>query len=202
MSDRQHMRVAISVLVLVSATVWFGAAVAVAYDGDLEPAFGSGGVLGIAMGTWDGWGRRGAVQRDGMLVIAGAVEGANDDFALTRVTPLGSLDTFGSGGRVYWDSGWGDDRGWDVAIQDDRKIVAVGTARFDGSDNLTVLRFNADGTPDSSFGYNGYSTVDFGLDSEGRAVAIPILISFLTIISSPLTEILTMGKSEIAFTMA
>jgi uncharacterized delta-60 repeat protein len=159
-------------LVLASVMGWFGGSAVIAYDGDLEATFGSGGVLGIAMGPWDGWGRRGAVQPNGMLVIAGVVEDADDDFALTRVTPIGSLDTFGSGGRVYWDSGWGDDGGWDVAIQDDGKIVVVGTARLDGSDNLTVLRFEADGTPDTSFGYNGYSTIDFGLDSKGRAVAV------------------------------
>jgi uncharacterized delta-60 repeat protein len=156
------------------ATVWFGGANAFAYDGDLEPAYGSGGVLGIAMGSTgeDGWGRRGAVQPDGMLVIAGLVDRINEDFGLARVTPIGSLDTFGSGGRVYWDSGWGDDRGWDIAVQPDGKIVVIGTSRLESANHLTVLRFEEDGTPDTSFGFNGYSIVDFGLSSEGKAVAI------------------------------
>jgi uncharacterized delta-60 repeat protein len=172
MGIRQSVRVVIGSLVLVSATVWPGATVVIAYDGDLDPAFGTSGVLGIAMGTADGWGRRGAVQRDGMLVVAGVVEDLTDDVGLTRVTPGGSLDTFGSGGRVYWDSGWGDDAGWDVAVQGDGKIVVVGTARLESSNHLTVLRFEADGSPDTTFGYNGYSIIDFGVNSEGRAVAI------------------------------
>jgi len=173
MGVRQYVKVLIGSLVLASATVWMGGRVVVAYDGDLDPGFGSGGVLGIAMGTWDSWGRRGAVQHDGKLVIAGVVaDTPDDDFGLTRVTPVGSLDTFGSGGRVFWDSGWGDDRGWDVAIQPDGKIVVVGTARLESSNRMTVLRFEANGTPDTSFGYNGYSIIDFGVSSEGKAVAI------------------------------
>lgn len=172
MSVRKPVRVRIGGLVLASVMVLLGGTMAIAYDGDLDPGFGSGGVLGIAMGTGDGWGRRCAVQWDGNLVVAGIVDRATDDFGVTRVTPIGSLDTFGSGGKVYWDSGWGNDGGWDVAIQDDGKIVVVGTSRLESASHLTVLRFEEDGTPDTTFGYNGYSIVNFGISSEGRAVAI------------------------------
>jgi uncharacterized delta-60 repeat protein len=158
----------------VTATVWLGETAAIAYDGELDPEFGSSGVLGIAMGSIvdDGWGRRCAVQQDAKLVIAGIVERLSDDVGVTRVTPIGSLDTFGAGGKVYWDSVWGDDGGWDVAVQDDGKILVVGTSRLESSNHLTVLRFEEDGTPDTTFGYNGYSIINFGASSEGRAVAI------------------------------
>ena len=172
MRVQQILKGGISFLVLVCAMVWLAETEALAYDGDLDLGFGSGGVLGIAMGTGDGWGQCGAVQSDGMLVVAGIVDRTTDDVGLTRVTPIGSLDDFGTGGRVYWDSGWGDDGGWDVAVQPDGKIVVVGTARLESSDHLTVLRFEADGTPDTTFGYNGYSVVNFGGSSEGRAVGI------------------------------
>ena len=174
MSVRRCIRVGIGSLVLVTVAVWFGEAAAIAYDGELDPGFGSGGVLGIAMGSTgdDGWGRRCAVQQDGMLVIAGIVERLSEDVGVTRVTPIGSLDTFGAGGKVYWDSGWGDDGGWDVAVQNDGKIVVVGTSRLESSNHLTVLRFEKNGAPDTTFGYNGYSIINFGVSSEGRAVAI------------------------------
>ena len=172
MGARLPVRFGVGILVLVSVTVWLGGTVVIAYDGDLEPTFGTGGVLGIAMGIGDGWGRRGAVQSDGMLILAGAAENLSDDVGLTRVTSIGSLDTFGSGGRVYWDSGWGDDHGWDVAVQSDGKIVVVGTSRLESANHLTVLRFDKDGTPDTAFGYNGYSIINFGVNSEGKAVAI------------------------------
>ena len=103
MSVRLCLRVGIAGLVLANVVAWLGGTVALAYDGDLVSSFGSGGVLGIAMGTWDGWGRRGAVQSDGNFLIAGTAERTSDDVGVTRVTPIGSLDNFGSGGRVYWD---------------------------------------------------------------------------------------------------
>ncbi|MBG7606329.1 MAG: hypothetical protein IZT58_17155 [Actinobacteria bacterium] len=172
MSARRCSSLRISGLVFVSAMVWLGGVVVDAYDGDLDLGFGTGGVLGIAMGTGDAWGRGGTVQGDGMLLIAGVVERTSDDVGVTRVTPIGSLDTFGSGGRIYWDSGWGDDGGWDVAVQGDGKIVVAGTSRLESSNHLTVLRFDKDGTPDTAFGYNGYAVINFGVSSEGRAVAI------------------------------
>ncbi len=63
-----------------------------------------------------------------------------------------------------------------VAVQPDGRIVVVGRATDSfGNAALTIARFNADGTRDSSFGIGG-AVIDqlapSGHDSDGRAVAI------------------------------
>ena len=147
--------------------------VAQAWDGELDTGFAGTGIMAILMGTNDGSGQGVAVQADGTYVLVGVAENSNEDFGLARVTPIGSMDgSFGTSGRVYWNSGWGHDGGWDVAMQADGKIVAVGTSRLESAFHLTVLRFNADGTPDVTFGHNGFSTINFGVNSYGRGLVI------------------------------
>ncbi len=71
--------------------------------------------------------------------------------ALVRVNANGSPDaTFGSGGLVTVDMG-GTDIAYDVTLQPDGKIVAVGT----NGDDLAVVRLNPNGSPDATFGTGG-----------------------------------------------
>lgn len=103
----------------------------------------------------------------------------------------GNIDTsFGSGGiaRGYFYSGVSgnfmpyNSIAFDSAIQADDKIVAVGSFyKTDSSSgnnyDIGVHRFNANGTPDLTFGYNGsvvttYQTNGTNSDEEARAVAI------------------------------
>ena len=72
-----------------------------------------------------------------------------EDFALVRYNLNGTLDTsFGGTGEVTTDLGTAFDVAKDVAIQPDGKIVAAGYA--DG--NFALVRCNADGSLDTSFG--------------------------------------------------
>ena len=175
MFPRQRNRIVVGISALGCTCFWLAAITASlvdAYDGDLDPGFAADGIMAIAMGTGDGWGRSIAVQSDGMYVIAGTATNLNEDIGIARVTPIGSMDTFGSAGRVIWNSGWGPDDGWAAAVQEDGKIVVVGTSRFESANHLTVLRFNSGGSPDTSFGNYGTLIVDFGVNSHGRALAI------------------------------
>ena len=88
---------------------------------------------------------------------------------LTPQSTAGDLDpSFGVGGKVVTDFAAGDDAGSSVAIQPDGKILVGGksTAQSDKPD-FALARYNADGSPDSSFGLNGKVTTDFfdGADS-------------------------------------
>src|SRR5262249_61812279 len=62
-----------------------------------------------------------------------------------------------------------------VAIQSDGKIVVAGQTYQAGSQlsDFLVIRLNADGSRDSSFGTNGLVTTDFG-GGEDEATAIAI----------------------------
>jgi uncharacterized delta-60 repeat protein len=77
----------------------------------------------------------------------------------------GTLDpTFGTGGVVVADLGSSSDRGIDIALQPDGKIVVLGSAGVEGSDpparTSTLTRYNPDGTLDPTFGINGKVAVD------------------------------------------
>ena len=103
----------------------------------------------------------------------------------------GMLDaTFGAGssdgtpdGMVSLSLGAGDDQAKAMAVQADGKIVMVGnttTNAIGGSRNITVQRFNSDGSVDTAFGAgteygsgNGAVTLDLG-DSSDQAVAVKI----------------------------
>ena len=102
-----------------------------------------------------------AVQPDGKIVVAG---GVIPGFGmLARLTPNGHLDpSFGDGGIAI-------DRNatplTEVAIQPDGKIVAL-------SSSARLTRYQADGSPDLSFGYNGTAA---GRGAGGDSAHIALL---------------------------
>ncbi len=81
----------------------------------------------------------------------------------TRDTPsAGALDTaFGSAGKVLDTHLAGPARA--VAVQPDGRIIAAGSTRDSaGRSVAAVARYNADGTPDTTFDTDGFRTVSFG----------------------------------------
>jgi uncharacterized delta-60 repeat protein len=87
----------------------------------------------------------------------------------SAIAAPGALDpSFGSGGEVTTDFG-GSDSAQAVAIQSDGKIVAAGLS---GSGDFALVRYNPDGSPDSSFGNGGTLTTDFGGFDAASALAI------------------------------
>lgn len=135
-------------------------------NGSLDTSFDGDGILqtnvtGRANGV--------ILQADGRIVVAGYVPGATDtDFALMRFHSDGSLDTsFGTGGLVTTNlsSAWSsEDIANGVTLQADGKIVAVGVAaRGDYPDReFVVVRYNADGTLDTTFDGDGVVRTDIG----------------------------------------
>ncbi len=139
--------------------------------GDLDPAFGSGGLVTTTIGSADDYARAMAIQSDGKIVATGSAwVGGNLNFALARYNSDGALDTsFGSGGMVTTDFGNWYYYARAMAIQRDGKIVAAGQAFND----FILARYNSDGALDTSFGSGGIVMTDFlgGID-EAFAVAI------------------------------
>jgi len=105
-----------------------------------------------------------AIQPDGKLLITGYDnwQTSNYDVILARVNPDGSLDsTFGSGGKVITALTPGNDTGYAVAVQPDGKIVVAGFTQEGGGAVAMVVRYNADGSLDSTFGNHGVATANF-----------------------------------------
>jgi uncharacterized delta-60 repeat protein len=142
-------------------------------DGSLDTSFGSSGQVTTDFGTTD-LASGVALQADGKIVVAGSSGG---NFALARYHADGSLDSsFGSGGKVTTSSG----SAAVVALQTDGKILVAGRSVGAG-DDFALLRYNADGSLDSSFGSGGKVATDFGsgesasglaLQADGRIVVV------------------------------
>ena len=124
-----------------------------------------------------------AIQPDGKIVVVGH---QNNVFRVARYTPTGQLDTTFSGDGIT-SRGFGGQPGRDfatgVAIQRDVKIVVVGagtTGRNPTDTGVVVVRYNANGSIDTTFDNDGYSVeqlstfneiaTDVAIDSNGRIV--------------------------------
>lgn len=144
-------------------------------DGTLDTSFGGTGKVTTAIGTGHESGQRLTIQSDGKIVVSGySSNGANNDFAVVRYNTNGSLDTsFGGTGKVTTDFAAGNDSAGGIAVQSDGKIV-VGGYMFNGTDNdVAVVRYNVDGSLDTSFGGTGKVTTAIGSSNDqGAALSI------------------------------
>lgn len=154
--------------------------VAVRYlaNGTLDTNFNGSGrrVIAFTDGA-DSFGNAVALELDGRIVIGGTRTNANGSvIAVARLRRDGSFDTSLNGnGKKFIDFGIATGRdafGNGVAVQDDRKIVVVGTREGAGGSDFAVARIDPDGEFDEGFDGSGKTDVDFGPTDEGQAVAI------------------------------
>ena len=63
---------------------------------------------------------------------------------------------------------------WDLAMQDDGRVVAAGTSSAAGTGaNMALARYNPDGSLNAAFGHDSRIMTDFfGVSAEARSVAI------------------------------
>lgn len=114
---------------------------------------------------------------DGKILVAGSYAPPNSvDSAilLARFTERGELDrSFDGDGWLTVDYGPGEDYARSMLVQPDGRIVIGGVITPGGRDALALLRFDAQGVRDSSFGTNGAARADFGgLLFGGRAALL------------------------------
>ena len=143
-------------------------------DGSLDTSFGQGGKVLTDIGSHNDLLYALALQPDGKLVAAGySSNGSDDDFALVRYNPNGTLDTtFGTGGKVTTWIGSGDDMFHALVLQPDGKIVAAGNNVQGSQSVIALVRFNPNGTLDSTFGYFGKVGTAIGSFSDAEALAL------------------------------
>ncbi len=117
------------------------------------------------------------VQPNGKIFVAGTTNTNIADFVAVRYNNDGSLDTsFDSDGKVTTDFNLSQDQGYDVAIQTDDKIVMVGNSGAGYLANIALVRYNVDGSLDTSgFGTNGKVITDVsGGQDQAFSVAMQI----------------------------
>jgi uncharacterized delta-60 repeat protein len=130
---------------------------AFAAAGDLDSTYGTGGLVRTDFTPHGDFAIGMAIQADDKVVAVGDAGGTNPKFAVARYNTDGTLDTsFSTDGKVLTDFGPNADEAVEVAIQGDGKIVVVGGVNVNHLDSrFGVVRYNPDGTLDSSFGVGG-----------------------------------------------
>ena len=137
--------------------------------GTLDTSFGIGG---MSITPQIGEAFDGTLQADGKIV---AVGGLNGDFVVARFNSNGGFDTtFGNGGVVTTDLGSTQDQAEGVAVQADGKIVVAGfTESASNGLDFAIVRYNTNGSLDTTFGTGGIVTTDFDhLDDQAADVAV------------------------------
>jgi uncharacterized delta-60 repeat protein len=137
-------------------------------NGSLDTSFDTNGLVTLDLGGSDAGGR-GAIQSDGKYLIAGSSDAnGSSDFAVARFEATGSLDSsFGTNGVVVTDLGSSsNDYSGTLVVQPDGKIVAAGVSNAEGSNDVALVRYLADGSVDASFGSGGTVLSDIGTNSS------------------------------------
>jgi uncharacterized delta-60 repeat protein len=141
--------------------------------GVLDPTFGSNGKV---FATWTCSSNPAdndiKIQSDGKIVLGTRYyNGSDDDFIVARYNIDGSPDlSFGNQGQVITKIGNYNDWCNCVIIQSDDKILAGGamnnSANSDYNYDFALVRYNSDGSLDTSFGMDGKVRTHIGLSNN------------------------------------
>lgn len=142
-------------------------------DGGLDKGFAEDGFARIPIGAFS-LATAVEIQPDGKIVLAG--EGFPDNFpafATVRLNPDGTRDpTFGVDGIAISKIGQGGGASG-MALQPDGKVIVGGVADVNGH-RFALLRYNADGTPDLTFGRDGAVTDQLDMKDDAAINAIAV----------------------------
>lgn len=132
-------------------------------NGVLDTTFDVDGIVTTDFGNTMNWGYAVAIQNDGKIVVAGmSGEILGSHYALARYNANGSLDsTFDNDGKVTTEVSVEYDGAYDVAIQNNGKIVAAGYSEINADDDFAVVRYNSDGSLDTTFDADGIIVTAF-----------------------------------------
>ena len=154
----------------IAAPVW-------AAGGDLDPLFGTGGIVTTTIGSQGAEAQDLVIQSDGRIVVVGSdgVQTTDTDVTLARYLSDGTLDTsFGSGGIVITPLTSNSDRAYAVALDAQENIVIAGEINqmIGVAGDFLVARYLTDGSLDMSFGTGGVVTTPMPQPGGALAVAI------------------------------
>lgn len=149
-------------------------------DGTIDTTFGTNGKVRFNIGEGNDFVSGVALQDDGKIILGGhkwiSNEELRHDFALVRLNADGSHDTsYGESGVATAQIVDGANYTSAIVIQEDQKVVLAGSTDKAQDYRLGLVRFNADGSLDETFGGDGTGMVSpnlNGQDSFGEGVAL------------------------------
>ncbi len=143
-------------------------------NGSLDTSFGDNGtgIIKTQIGSGDCFGGHLVRQPDGKIVVAGFGYIENQvSLGLVRYNIDGSLDLgFNGSGKVLTAVGSGAMYGTNLTLQADGKLVGVGYSNSTGQNVFTLIRYNSDGSLDSSFNQTGIVTTAIGSNAYAYGV--------------------------------
>ncbi len=139
-------------------------------NGELDLTFGSGGRAQLNLGKYES-ARDVALDAQGRIVTTGQSGFSGSDVVVARFSAAGVPDaTFGSGGAATTNLG-GSEGGAAVAVDGAGRYVVVGRDR-EGTGRQLILRYDASGALDNSFGSAGVVRRDLGGVSGADGLAV------------------------------
>jgi len=145
-------------------------------DGTLDPDFGTAGLVtfhapGISANQYTSWLTDVVVAPDGALIACGftsTMPFAQWSFFVSKFDAQGTPDPgFGTMGSAVFNLSPTADQANSLALLPDGKLLVAGYYSVSGSTDAFLLRLNADGSPDPSFGNGG--TAIFSLPGNDDA---------------------------------
>ncbi len=143
-------------------------------DGSLDNSFNLTGKKVADLGASESYAYGAEIQPDGKIIAVGFAIYGNVNMAIARFTASGELDaSFSSDGVQLTDYTIGEDKFWDVLIQPDNKILAVGHTADLADINFAAVRYNPDGSLDNSFGTGGRMS-DYFLEGDAKCYSVAL----------------------------
>ncbi len=137
-------------------------------DGVPDSSFNSDGVFLLDISQIDDLGYSLVLQPDGKIIGGGVTNtlAGDEDDLLFRLDSAGNLDTtFNATGILIKDYNGSDNRINDVMIQSDGKIITAGYV-FTVDYDISLSRYNTDGTDDVSFGTLSHISHEIGIEND------------------------------------
>ncbi len=133
-------------------------------DGILDTTFGNNGMVLTNFGNSFDGALGLVIQSNGKILVAGYSFEGGYDFALARYNVDGSLDiSFDTTGKVTTNLGGTYDVAYAVTLQNNGKIIVAG----EDNSRFGLVRYNTNGTRDTTFGTNGIVSTGFSSLNDG-----------------------------------
>jgi uncharacterized delta-60 repeat protein len=143
-----------------------------ALTGVLDSGFNVNGIVNVDLGGEE-YADSAVMQPDGKLLVLGE---SDPNILLLRLNSDGTRDSsFGNNGLLTLHVGATIDHANDLVFDNQGRIVITGLALINGAQRIFVMRLNADGSKDTSFGADGVAALDtssFGSMSWVNTIAI------------------------------
>jgi uncharacterized delta-60 repeat protein len=147
--------------------------------GQLDPTYGTGGKFSypadtVSLGEF-------VLRSDGKMIAAG-MKGHNsplgyqsDFFTMCFLADGGIDSSYGINGTSPFLVVPGSKQLFNIAVQQDNKILLVGGTTYLSKESFLIARYNADGSVDSAFGDDGYKIIPITVGSSDFAYCVNVL---------------------------